>query len=109
MSKEQLQQSVVVKSMVEKLKSMQQNGMKLSSASTALVEGKYAFIYMTTYQQLSNNNGKKMYFMVYEDVKKFLGISWRFYESVRAASSKLAEEEQESNQEEEEQESNHED
>ena len=80
-----LKQYNYVKKAVEALRNMASKGKALSAASQALVDGKYAFIYVTTYANLSNIQHEKVYFMIEDEAKALLGVTWEFYECFRAS------------------------
>lgn len=76
--------------LVEELRKLNQEGeLELSSISRALVEGRYRFVYLTTYPNLFNYlKHPNLLISDEESSKSFYGMSWPLVRSLRSASSK---------------------
>ena len=76
--------------LVEKLRNLSETGeIKLSRISRALVEGRYRFVYLTTYVELAFNSFKHPNLVVSDakSSKDFYGMVWPLVQSLRSASS----------------------
>jgi peroxiredoxin family protein len=75
----------------EHFKKLKEKKMKLSAAATAMAEGNFVFVYLTTYANVFfdiekyENNNKNLVIMNKTSTQTLLGICWDFYSASRVA------------------------
>ncbi len=79
-----------VQEVVNRLKIMQDEGVTLSPASLAMVNGRYRFIYLTTHEKMKKTeyikqNKENLIVMERKEAETFFGFVFDFYQSARVA------------------------